>query len=280
MDITRIKQRLLAPDGGSEGGDPGGAAGESQTGETWQSQSPYLTQNPDAAKAYEKYGTLDDALKGGHEAIKMVGQPYRLPKDYSKLTDEQRSEIRSSVATLDGGVPETAEGYEFTLPDTPIEISDDGVKAFKEFCHAEGIPVEKAQKLLNFQIQLTEGMNATREKLIGRMTADNWQSFLKSDCAGNKDLAGQRLVQVQNYLQSQFKKDDGTVDTEGWEAFRDRIMYQDKMIELPLLRALIPAAQQHATGGAPGGTTRTGSVNPHAGGLEYKAMKGRKYDNQ
>ncbi len=253
--MIRFPMTFFSPDGvGGDAGDGGATATADgsdggSTGESWHSQHAYFQNNPDAVKAFGKYKTADDAFKGAHEAMKQVGQPYRLPKDFAKLTAEQQAEIRGFYRKAQG-VPETPEGYEFEVPeDTPLH--EPTLAKFRALAHERGVDPQTAKDLLGLQVGMVKELNDHRAKVIQGMTDNNYKAFLNEDCAGDKDLAAQRLEQVKQYLQSQFTK-DGQIDTEGWEKFAARVYHGDRVIELPLLRALAHAAQMTmGTGGAP-----------------------------
>jgi len=238
-------------DGSGAGGDGDGNSSD------WQTQVGYLKDNPEALKTFAKYTSLDEAFKGAHEAIKMTGQPYKLPSDYSKLTDDQKAEIKSSVAGL-YDVPENPDGYDLKIAkDKPIPIDDQGMADFKIFCKENNVPKDVAQKLVDFQVGSIERLNQTREDIIKDMTQKNFEAFSKE--VGGDSAAVLRMQWVREFLQSQCLGEDGKPDQEVWEAFEKRIMYNDRMIELPLLRALSKAAQlARGEGGAPDGGAGSG----------------------
>ena len=252
--------RYLAP--GDAGGEGGGEAGE-----TWQSEHAYFESNPEAAKAFSKYKSADEAWAGAYEAVKRFGSPYHLPKDHSKLTDAQRAEIRASVAQMNG-VPADPEGYEFDVPDDAL-VDEQAIAEYRKIAHERGIDPQTAKDLLGLQIGMVKRLNDARGKALEGMTHRNYQTFVEQDCGGDKDVAAGRMELVKRYLQSQFTK-DGQIDTEGWEKFQQRIMYGDRMIELPLLRALHEAAQMKM--GQGGGPPASGFQQKAAGALTYPEM--------
>lgn len=269
--MIRFPMFFYSPDGGG-GGDAGGAADAgsgdaSADGQAWHSQYAYLKSNPDAAKAFAKYKTADDAFKGAHEAIKRFGQPYHLPEDGSKLTDKQKAEFRASVAKFNG-VPDSPDGYEFEIP-ADASIDEQALGDFKKLAHERGVDPQTAKDLLGLQLGMVKRLNDHRTKVIEGMTNNNYKTYLNDDCGGDKDIAAQRLEQVKRYLQSQFTK-DGAVDTEGWEKFAARIYHGDRIIELPILRALSEAAQMKmGTGGSP---DSFGHAAAKSGAFRYAEM--------
>lgn len=60
-------------------------------------------------KAYSKYGSQEEALLGGLEAIKMTGKPFKLPESLDKLPDDNvRGQLKEGVAKLFGVNLDTA----------------------------------------------------------------------------------------------------------------------------------------------------------------------------
>lgn len=271
--MIRFLNVFYSPDGGGGGGDGGAGDGGGDGGTPapeWHGDVAYFKDNPEAAKAFGKYKTMDDAFKGAHEAIKRFGKPYHLPEDGSKLTDAQRAELKAGVAKLNG-VPETPDGYEITAPDGAV-IDEQGIADFKAFAHEHGIDPKTAQGLVDFQLAFVDRLNKARGKVIEGMTNNNYKTFLNEDCGGDKEVAGARLEMVKNYLQT-FCTKDGKPDPKTWESFSARIMHNDRMIELPLLRALHEAAQMKVgTGGAPGSF---GQPTGKGGALSYAEMDGK-----
>jgi hypothetical protein len=237
--------RYFSPgDGGGEA-PPAGDGG----GESWHGQHAYFQQNPDAVKSFADFKSADDVFKSYSELRKAQSQPYRLPKDTAKLTDEQRAEI-DGYYRKSKGIPETPEGYEFDADDE-VPDHEPTLAKFRALAHERGVDPQTAQDLLGLQRGMVKELNAHREKVIQGMTDNNYKTFLNEDCGGDKEVAAQQLEQVKRYLQTQFTK-DGEVDTEGWEKFAARIYHGDRVIELPILRALAQAAQLSVgTGGAP-----------------------------
>jgi len=245
-----------------DGGDGGGG------GESWQSQSAYLTANPEAAKAYEKYKTLEDGIKGGHEAMMKTGKPYWLPDDHSKLTDDQKNEIRANVAKMEG-VPDTPDGYELKVKEGAKAIIDEqGLADFKVFAKENNIPVGLAEKLLGFQTAFVDRLNGIREDAIKKITSDTFKQFSK-DCEGDSN-AVLRQTWIKEYLQTFCKDAEGKPDPKMWESVKKRLFFEENGIELVLLRALSdPAQKAKGEGGAPPGGAPQAAAK---GSLDYPEM--------
>lgn len=240
------------------------------SGENWQSQSEYIKATPEAGVAFKDYKTVDDAIKGGHEAMKKVGKPYWLPDDHSNLTDVQKNEIRANVAKMEG-VPDNADGYEIKVPEGSM-VDEQGIADFKVFSKENNLPKELAQKLVDFQLSFVDRLNKLRAEKINEMTEANAKQFSK-DMGGDAN-AVLRMQWIKEFLQTKCTGEDGKPDAKVWESFSRRIMHNDRIIELPLLRALSDAAQQaRGTGGAPQGDI-PGAVAP--GALAYQEMDKKK----
>lgn len=251
--LIRFPNIFYSPDaGGGAAGDGGKTAGEHGTSEHWTSQHAYFQDNPDAVKAFKDFKTADDAFKAHVELRKQQSQPFRLPKDGTKLTDAQRAELRAGYAKING-VPDSPEGYEITIPDGAA-VDEQGINDWKAFAHEHGLPPDVAQQAVDFQLAFVDRLNKARIKVIEGLTNANYKTFLNDDCGGDKEVAGARLEMVKKYLQT-FCTKDGKPDPKTWESFAARILHNDRLIELPLLRALMDAAQRKVgTGGSPGGS--------------------------
>lgn len=217
----------------------------------WHAQSDYLKGDPDAAKSFMDYKTSDDQLKAHREAKKLLGQPVRLPKDHTKLTDEQKGEIAAFHRKMTG-VPDSPEGYAFKLPeDAPID--EEAIDTFRKLAHERGMDPATAQEAVDIQLALVKRMNAHRDRVLQGMTDNNYKTFLNEDCQDDKALARLRMEQVKRYLQTFCVGKDGKLDPVMWEKYWIRKTYNDRMTELIDLRALHQAAQMGVgTGGAPG----------------------------
>jgi hypothetical protein len=275
--MIRFPMYFYSPDGGA-GGDGGtadsGGAAAAEGGESWHSQFAYLKSNPEAAKAFAKYKTADDAFKGAHEAIKRFGKPYHLPEDASKLTDEQRAEI-DGWHRKTKGVPEKPEGYEFEIPED-ANIDEQTLGDFKKLAHERGVDPQTAKDLLGLQLGMVKRLNEHRGRIFEGMGNNTYKTFKNADCEGNADLANAKLENVKKLLQTYCVKADGTPDPEMWNGFKTRHFItlndgQDRMTELVLLRPLAELAQMKVgTGGSPGDGSRSMET---AGVFSYPEMK-------
>lgn len=84
--------------------------------------------------------SLSDAAKLAHEQSKLLGNAIRVPGE--KATEEERNAFLNKL-----GRPETADGYEFTVPDSlPENLPYDAERAegFKSLAHEIGLTAKQA----------------------------------------------------------------------------------------------------------------------------------------
>lgn len=223
----------------------------------WQGEHSFFSENPEAAQATAKYKDIDSYFKGAHEAMTKTGRPYWLPDDHSKLTDDQKNEIRANVAKMEN-VPGTADGYKYTKgKETKAPIDEQGIADFKVFAKENNIPQSVFDKLTGFQEALTDRVSTRANEVyvqkINEVNNKTAERFNK-DCGGEEN-AVLRTTWIKEYLQTFCKGDDGEPDKDMWESFLKRQFPDGKGTELVLLRALMePAKKARGTGGAPSGT--------------------------
>lgn len=248
---------FFAEDGG------GGGGGETPA---WHADHPCLSENPEASKAYSKYSDVNEALKGGHEAMKKTGRAYWLPEKHDKLSDDQKNEIRANVAVMEG-IPETADGYVINPPKEGPSLDAQGVTDFKVFAKGKNIPPGLAQELSDFQgAFVARMMEQDKQSRI----ADAKENFLKmSKDLGSDANAITASKQMQNYLQSLCKDDKGNPDPKKWEKLNKRMFFEDKIVEEVLGKAIMEQARKHAEGGGTPGGQATDIVK----GSDYSEMK-------
>jgi hypothetical protein len=243
----------------------GGGGGE--TAPEWHGDYPYLVENKEASRAFAKYKEPNDAFKGAHEAMKKVGKPYLMPEDHSKLTEDQKNEIRANVAKMNG-VPDTADGYVINVsPDTKTAVDAQAIADFKIFAKSKNLPPDVAQDLVNFQIAFADRIAEQGNQAKIEMTKENFRNFSKK--LGGDANTLMAMEQVKNYLQSKCKDDKGAPDPKKWESFLARMFYEDKITEEVLFNALLEPARQFSTGGAPAGQPAAAAAE---GALAYKEM--------
>jgi hypothetical protein len=204
--------------------------------------------------------------------MQKLGKPFRVPEAGTKLTAEQQAEFRTALGKFHG-VPAAPEGYEFEVPaDAPLD--EQGMTEFRHLLHERGVDPQTAKDLLGIQLGLVDRLNQARLKIIQGMTHNNFKTFTEHDCQGNKDLALESTELVKQYLQTFCVTGDGKPDPKMWEGMCKRLLCDDRLIELPLLRALADAARlKVGTGGAPGSFGRAAAT---AGAFAYTEMDNKK----
>jgi hypothetical protein len=154
------EENIDAPDGGGGGGDP------------WYSS---LSEDVRGAEGFEdfasKYGSLDEAVKGGFNASKQVGRAtegmIKLPGE--NATDEERQAFQREAL----GVPETPEGYEWQAPEgvdlDALGIEADSLKEASAKLHEAGLSPSQYKAAMdlyaNTRAQEQEMFSAHQAKL-------------------------------------------------------------------------------------------------------------------
>ncbi|NIW99145.1 MAG: hypothetical protein GWN13_13040, partial [Phycisphaerae bacterium] len=206
-------------------GDGGGGGGAPE----WHGDYSYISENPEASKAFSKYENADAAFKGAHEAMKKVGKPYWLPDDHSSLTDQQKADINANVSKMNG-VPEAADGYVIDVPpDTKSPIDAQAIADFKMFCKENNVPPALAQKTLGFQLALMDKVNELQDEARKSRAKEGFASLSKT--LGGDDKAIAAMQQIMEYLQSHCKDSDGKPDPKMWESFKERMFFEDKIVD-------------------------------------------------
>jgi len=251
-------------------GDGGGGGGGGETPD-WHGDFPCLANNPEASKAMSKYADPDAAMSAAVDAQKKVGRAFWLPDDHSKLTETQKGEIRANVATMDGGVPDTADGYKLAIPEgTKCQIDEAGIANYKVFAKSKNMTQALAQEGLSFQLATTDRNNALAEEALVNNAIETKKQFAK-DCGGEAESV-LRMQWIKEYLQSKCMGPDGAPDTKMWESFEP--FFDKKGMEIVFLRALAePAKAARGTGGGAG--PGSAAIVP-GGDQEYAEMRGKK----
>ncbi|NIQ97682.1 MAG: hypothetical protein GWN87_28540 [Desulfuromonadales bacterium] len=243
-------------DGGSDGGD---AVATLETGEHWLDTNPAYADvagDESARNILGRYATEADQVKAHLELRRTASKPYHLPDDPAKLTEAQHAEIDQWRAKA-RGVPEKPEDYQINVPEN-LEVSDEIMGEFRQLCHRTGKTDAEANELFGLHLKTLEFFNGERNKIFARMAKGSAKTFEEIDCAGDKELAGSRMEQVRQYLQTFCVDKDGEPDSKEWEKFCVRHFYNGQMMELILMRALHDAARlKLGTGGSPGGGAPT-----------------------
>lgn len=146
-----------------------------------------------------RYGTLEEALKGGVEAQKQLRSKKAVTPITKDSTPEEVKAYREAY-----GIPEKADGYEIDLPDGVIvgEVDKPLVDAFLEVAHEHNIPPAAANAIIAKQLALQNQMieeqeaadEATREASIAELLSPEtgWGSEAKL----NKNLITNMLDQA------------------------------------------------------------------------------------
>lgn len=97
-----------------------------------------------------KHETQAETVKAYAELSKKLGSSFRLPDSVDGLDDAQRTELTSKIAAYNlNGVPDSAEGYDFTHQEG-VEVNADLVTNFKAMALEAKVPPATAQKMVSF----------------------------------------------------------------------------------------------------------------------------------
>jgi hypothetical protein len=111
-----------------------------------------------------KYGSEEEALVGGINAMKKIGAPFRLPEALDKLPDDNvRNELKSSIEKLYGPLPNRI-GSADDLKDINFaenladarDVNETVVEAFKQFAVDEKLDKSVIQKVIGFSNKLNQ----------------------------------------------------------------------------------------------------------------------------
>jgi hypothetical protein len=235
---------------------------------SWQSEHQFFTDNPKAAEATAKYKTIDDYHKGAYEAMTKVGRPYWLPDDHSKLTDDQKADIRANINKMNG-VPDTADGYVINIPqETEVPVEAEAVANLKVFFKENDVSPELAQKIVDIALSDRQKLYDLQKQAKQEQAKEGFKDLSKQLKGDAPAMAA--MQQIKEYLQSKCVGDDGKPDPEMWEQFMQRMFFEDKIVDGVLARALLEPARLASEGGSPMGSLSGKEVE---GMLSYPEMK-------
>jgi hypothetical protein len=122
----------------------------------------------DLANSYAEMESYSSKIKNGG---------LQLP---SELSGDDMKAIHSVL-----GVPETIDGYEFAVPDG-VTVQDEILSKFKEFAHSKNLPKGTAQDLLDFEIDISNGIMQAMEDQQTKAVEDS-VAQLKDEWKENYD---------------------------------------------------------------------------------------------
>jgi len=144
-------------------------------------------------------------FKSIDEALKFVGQKPRNGYPREGWSDQDIASFRQ-----DAGVPDNAEGYDFTFEDMPggVELQDAEAKAYAEIMHRHHIPAEAARDLAKHHLE-----NAARQASEGQQAFDSRIGDLQgqSESHYRKEWGGGyegRLEANQDFVKTRFGEEE------------------------------------------------------------------------
>lgn len=137
----------------------------------------------EAQKVFKKYDAPEGAHKALLEAQKIIGQPFRLPKDIEKLSDEQRAEIKGFY-DRSYGVPTDAEGYDLKFDvglDENIPVDSELSAMFPQWAKENDFTKAQAQagielwnKMVSLSMKKMEETEAARKAETEKIIHAKW----------------------------------------------------------------------------------------------------------
>jgi len=159
-------------DGGAGGAGDAGAASGGGGGHWTESQASFT---PEMKTAYGKYETQDAALKGGYEAMKMTGKPFKLPENLDGLDDNGRKELSDGINKLFPDMGEADfEGFDFNvgLEDGDTPMTDSGKAYLKKFVTDTGMSKDKAVKMTAYVNNMNKEIAAQHKEISDKLMTD------------------------------------------------------------------------------------------------------------
>jgi len=136
----------------AEGANGAGSAFDTEGGEpNYYDEMEGVTGNAEILKFAQKYNSAEEAIIGGYNAESKIGASFRIPETLDNLTEEQKAELHGVAKKL-RDVPETADGYEITVPEG-LERNETLETAFKEWAFGRGMDKKDVAEVVGFYHQ-------------------------------------------------------------------------------------------------------------------------------
>ena len=215
-------------------------------------------------KTMSKYGSQEEAIVGGFNAMKEIGKPFRLPESLDKLPDDKsRQEFQAHIGKILGVVEsEDSIPKDFNWADgleDGSQTDENMVAAFKNFAVDNKLNVNQVQGGVKFwngiMRQAKESMQQTAAAEMKATNEAMLKEYNGSDEALKADIELMRRT---------FKNNAGLTGEE-YEAIADDLMGPDEngkvgaLLRKPtltkaLLKLLAPLSKEGSTEGGEGGT--------------------------
>ncbi len=154
------------PQAPSEGGAsaPQPAAGDNLT--DWREGLPADLKSE---KTFEKFKDVPSLAKGYREAEKALSQrPAGVKVPGSGAKPEEVAAFHKAL-----GVPDSADQYELTIPESPFPVAPEALAGFKTFAHQNHLTPAQAQSLIAYDVERTNvAASELRESLKTRADAE------------------------------------------------------------------------------------------------------------
>ena len=223
----------------------------------------------DIKQSLTKYDDADNpveaALKGAHEAQKLLGDPSRMPESFEALDDEQKAALMTKVAKMHG-VPDSADGYELTRPDLPegMPYDEAAEQSAKAYAVENKVRPAVLQGFYDIYNKMMVDRYAAQEKAKTE-AADKAVTSLKTDWGGEANTK-ENMELVHRLLMTY----GGNKDEEQ-EALVKCVDETGLGNMVPLVKALHRIAEQLVMEGRTLTSSQTGA-SKSGGTLDYPSM--------
>jgi len=224
---------------------------------------------PEAQEAFKsamsKYGSQEDAVVGGFEAMKAVGKPFKLPESLDKLPDDTvRGEFTSQAHKLLG--IETAENIE-ALTELDMKagqaegaLFDEGLaNSFKAFVVEKKINKANAQEMVGFYNQT---MAKARIAIAAKAEADKLAAAKTCNEAliAHPDFGSAEKVAEQSELLRRSIQNCPGITPEEYEEVGEELansmLTKNPVMARVMLKLLAPLAAEGSTDTGAGGKAK------------------------
>jgi len=229
--------------------------------------------------AMGKYGSKEDAILGGFNAMKAMGKPFRLPESMDKLPDDNvRSEFRTQamkVLGIEAGVDKIEDLLDLDLK---AELKDGDpnenlANAFKKFAAENKMPKSLAQKLVAFNNQMATTL---KTQMAEQQKAQKLDAATKTNEAliahfHSKEEVEKLSEQLRRTIQNKAGLSAEEYERVG-EVMADSMLTKDPVMARAMISLLAPLSPEGNTENGKGGNPSPKNTDPDEGSNTYKAL--------
>jgi hypothetical protein len=172
-------------------------------------------------KAMGKYETQEEGVLGGFNAIKMTGQPYKLPESMDKLPEAQRDEFSANARKVLGieGVKSIDDLADLNLREGLPEdapINEALAETFKQFAVEKKLPKSVVKELIGFNNKTA--MSMAKQQHDAQLETIKTTNEALIEHFGNEEAVAEKSELVKRW----FKNQSG-LTAEEYEAVGDEL---------------------------------------------------------